>query len=41
MKDMFLKLMFNILIKLHELHNGLPLLPERIKTEKVKKLVAN
>ena len=27
--------------KLHELHNDLPLLPERMKTEKVKKLVAN
>ena len=27
--------------KLHELHNDLPLLPERMKLEKVKKLVAN
>ena len=27
--------------KLHELHNDLPHLPERMKTEKVKKLVAN
>ena len=27
--------------KLHELHNDLPFLPERIKIEKVKKLVAN
>ena len=27
--------------KLHEMHNDLPFLPERIKIEKVKKLVAN
>ena len=27
--------------KLHELHNDLPLLPERMKIEKVEKLVAN
>ena len=27
--------------KLHELHNGLPFLPERMKIEKVEKLVAN
>ena len=27
--------------KLHELHNDLPFLPERMKIEKVKKLVAN
>ena len=27
--------------KLHKLHNGLPFLPERMKIEKVKKLVAN
>ena len=27
--------------KLHELHNDLPFLPDRIKTEKVEKLVAN
>ena len=27
--------------KLHELHNGLPFLPERINIEKVEKLVAN
>ena len=26
---------------LHELHNDLPFLPERIETEKVEKLVAN
>ena len=44
MKDIFLKLMFNILKnykKILELHNDLPLLLERIKIEKVKKLVAN
>ena len=27
--------------KLHELHNHLPFLPETVKLEKVKKLVAN
>ena len=27
--------------KLHELHNNLPFLPERMKIEKVEKLVAN
>ena len=27
--------------KLHELHNDLPFLPERMKTEKVERLVAN
>ena len=31
MKDIFLKLIFNILKKLHEPHNDLPFLPERIK----------
>ena len=36
MKDIFLKLMFNILKKLHELHNDLPFLSEK----KVEKLVA-
>ena len=35
-KDIFLKLMFNI-----DVHNDLPFLPERIKTEKVQKLAAN
>ena len=38
MNDFFLKLMFNIL-KLHDLHNDLPFLSEKLK--KVKKLVAN
>ena len=41
MKDIFLKLMFNILKKLHELHNDLPFLRERMKIEKVEKSVAN
>ena len=41
MKDIFSKLMFNILKKLYELHNGLSFLPERMKIEKVEKLVAN
>ena len=36
-KDMFLR----FLEKLHELHNNLPFLPERMKIEKVEKLVAN
>ena len=40
MKDIFLKLMFNIL-KLHEIHNDLTLLPETMKIEKIKKLVPN
>ena len=36
MKDIFLKLIFNILEKnLHELHNDLPFLPGRIKIEKL------
>ena len=42
MKDFFLK--FNNVQyseKLHELNNILPFLPERVKLEKVKKLVAN
>ena len=37
----FLKLMFNISKKLHDLHNELPFLPERIKIEKIKNLVSN
>ena len=40
MKDIFLILMFNIL-KLHELHNDLPFLPEIMKIQKLEKLVAN
>ena len=33
--------MFNILKKLIKLHNDLPFLPERMKIEKVEKLVTN
>ena len=33
--------MFKYTEKLHELHNDLPFLPERMKIEKVEKLVAN
>ena len=41
MKDTFLKLRFNIQKNLHDLHNDLPFLPERMTTEKSEKLVAN
>ena len=37
----FFKLDVQYLEKLRELHNDLPFLPERMKIEKVKKLVAN
>ena len=37
----FLEVDVQYLEKWHELHNKLPFLPERIKIEKVKKLVAN
>ena len=40
MKDIFLKLMFSILNNLHNLYNDLPFFPERMKIEKVEKLVA-
>ena len=40
MKDIFFDLMFNIL-KCYMLHSELPFLPERMKIEKVEKLVAN
>ena len=40
MKDIFMKLMFNIMKKIHELHNDLPLLPEKLKFEKAEKLVS-
>ena len=40
-KDIFLKLKFNIFEKSNKLHNDLPFLPERKKIEKVEKLVAN
>ena len=41
MKNSFLKLMFNIQRKLYQLHNYLPFLHERMKIEKVEKLVAD
>ena len=41
MKDILSKLMFDILEKIHDLHNDLPLLPKRMKIEKVEKLVTN
>ena len=41
MKDIFLKFIFNILEKLLELYNDLPLLPEKMKMEKFEKLVTN
>ena len=37
----FFKLDVQYLEKLRELHNDLPFLPERMKIEKVEKLVAN
>ena len=37
----FIKVGVQYLEKLHELHNDLPFLPERIEIEKVEKLVAN
>ena len=37
----FLEVDFQYIEKLHELHNDLPFLQERMKIEKVKKLVAN
>ena len=37
----FLKVDVQYLEKLHELHNDLPFLPDRIKIEKVEKLAAN
>ena len=41
MEDISPKFMFNILKKLHERHNDLPFLPERMKYEKVEKLITN
>ena len=48
MKDIFLKLMFNIYHefvisykKLHGLHNDSQFLPEKMKIQKLEKLVAN
>ena len=40
-KGYFLKVEVQYLEKLHELHNDLPFLPERMKIEKVEKLVTN
>ena len=40
-EEYFLQFDIQYLAKLHELHNGVPLLPERMKIEKVEKLVAN
>ena len=37
---MFLKVMLNVL-KLHNVHNDLPFLPEKMKIEKIEKLVVN
>ena len=41
MKNIFLKLIFNFLKKLHDLQNDLAFLPERTKFEKVEKIVVN
>ena len=41
MKDIFSKLMFNILKRLHELHNNLPSLPEWMEIEKFEMSVTN
>ena len=40
-KEYFLEVDVQYLEKLHELHNDLPFLPERMKIEKVEQLVAN
>ena len=40
-KGYFLEVDVQYTEKLHELHNDLPFLPERMKIEKVEKLVAN
>ena len=40
-KGYFVKVDVQYTKKLHELHNYLPFLPERIKIEKVEKLIAN
>ena len=41
MKDIFLKLTFNILKKRHWLHKNVSFLPKRMNIEKVERLVAN
>ena len=40
-EEYFLEVHVQYLEKLHELHNDLPFLPERMRIEKVEKLVAN
>ena len=40
-KGYFLEVNVQYTKKLHELHNDFPFLPERMKIEKVKKLIAN
>ena len=40
-EEYFLKVYVQYLEKLHELHNDLPFLPERMKIEKIEKLVAD
>ena len=41
MKDSFFEVEAQYPEKVHELHNNLPFLPERMKIEKVEKLAAN
>ena len=41
MKDIFFEVDARYSGKLHEFHNDLPFLPERIKIEEVEKLVTN
>ena len=40
-KGYFLEIIVQYPEKLHECHNNLPFLPERMRTERVEKLVAN
>ena len=40
-KKMVTDIFFKVDVKFHEVSNGLPFLPERIKIEKVEKWVAN
>ena len=41
MKNIFLKLMFQYPENLNDLHNDIPFLPKRMKTEKFGKVVGN
>ena len=41
MKDVLMKLVFNILLKFYGLHNDLPFLPKLMEIESTKKRVAN